>query len=132
MPFASGTENRKELETADAGALGVAAADVSASQAVFAFPLGMMPRETSRFTSPAPESPSETGAVSAQRNVVEVDMLPLVDVATPLPGFPPDVEPCGVVVVPAESLPPPDEPLPQFKHTPPPATGAVLDDPEPL
>jgi hypothetical protein len=88
----------------------------------------MMPSDTSRFTSPAPESPPETGAVSTQRNGVEVDILPLVDVAAPLPGFPPYVEPCAVVV--GESLPPPDEPLPQFTHGPPPAV--VSDEPEPL
>jgi hypothetical protein len=108
--------------------------DESASQAVFAFPLGMMPRETSRFTRPAALSPSAAGAVSAQRNGVDVDAPSVaVDVAVPPPLVPADDVLLGFVVVPDEELPPRDEPLPQFTHGPPPAVGVVVpDDPEPL
>jgi hypothetical protein len=100
----------------------LAVRDDSASQAVLAFPLGMTPSDTSRFTSPGPESPSETGAVSAQRNGVDVGAPPVVDVAELPPLVPADAVPTGFVVVLVEELPLPDEPPPlvQLRQVPPP------------
>jgi hypothetical protein len=64
-----------------------------------------------------------------QRNGVDVEALSMVDVAAPPPLVSADDVPLGFVVVLVEKLPPPDEPLPQFTHAPPPVVGVA---PEPL